>query len=325
MSAQYESSTRGEIDLKEVILYLWGYRMAILSSTASGLVLFAIYAFLIAKPTFVSSALLLPTESQGKDQLGAAAALLGKKPTGNKDADLYQSLLTSRTVIHKLLATKLPNLDDSANGRLEPLCQILGIDTTKPKVLEKATEDLSKSIKVNTKESDEGGILEITFASHTPWLSQEIGNTVMEIGQEELRIVRSRRFQIVISRLEEASKEAQMEWDSSAQAVTDLRDKNRSIILPEQMLALSRLEIEKQAKEQKYLLIRKEYELQKLERAKAAPPMMILDPANLPARKSKPKRALLMAIGMILGAFGSSVGLLMARTIRNNFQESAPA
>lgn len=299
-----------EIDLRELFLALWDRRSIIAMCTAATFTLSAVYAFVIAKPVFESSALLLPTQAPSADQLGAAAALLGKKNGASADVDLYQSLLTSRTVIHKLLKAPIKNLSDTGKGKCQPLFQILNIDTAKPVMLDNAIHAMAKSISVGSKESGVGGILEIKFTAGAPWLAQQIGNSLLEIGQEELRLVRIERSDVIMSRLNVAVAQAKSEWDSTARTLTWYKDRNRSISLPEQMLELSRLEMEKSAKEQKYLLARKEFEIQQLERAKAAPPMMILDPADLPARKSKPKRSLIMALGLILGGIGGCVGVL---------------
>lgn len=299
-----------EIDLRELFLTLWDKRRLIALSSAATLAISAFYAFAVAKPVFESSALLLPTQTATSSDLGAAAALLGGKKSGSADVDLYQSLLTSRTVIHKLLQTPFKNLSDTGKGRIQPLYQIMGIDTVKPGMLDRAVEGMAKSVTVGSKESGAGGILEIKFSAGAPWLAQQIGNKLLEIGQEELRLVRIERSDVILSRLNVAVAQAKSEWDSTARTLTWYKDRNRSISLPEQMLELSRLEMEKSAKEQKYLLARKEYEGQMLERAKAAPPMMILDPADLPSHKSKPKRSLILALGLMVGAMGSCVGIL---------------
>jgi uncharacterized protein involved in exopolysaccharide biosynthesis len=299
-----------EIDLRELFLTLWDKRKFIALSSAATLALSAYYAYRIAKPVFESSALLLPTQTSTSSDLGTAAALLGGKKGGSADVDLYQSLLTSRTVIHKLIMTPFKNQSDTGKGRIEPLYRIIGIDTTNPSAMSGSIKGLAGSVAVGSKESGAGGILEIKFSAGAPWLAQQIGNNLLEIGQEELRLVRIERSDVILSRLNVAVAQARSEWDSTARTLTWYRDRNRSISLPEQMLELSKLEMEKSAKEQKYLLARKEYEVQMLERTKAAPPMMILDPADLPSRKSKPKRSLILALGLMVGGIGSCVGVL---------------
>jgi len=55
----------------------------------------------------------------------------------------------------------------------------------------------------------------------------------------------------------------------------------------------------------------KQYELAKVEEAKEIPVVRVLDPANVPERKSSPHRLVLMMVGLLLGAtFGSSYLLL---------------
>lgn len=309
-------SNNDEIDLLELFQTLWTGRLLIAGASAGALALATVYAFLIAKPTFESSALLLPTQTSAVSaDLGAAAALLGGKKGGSADVDLYQSLLTSRTVIHKLLKAPIQNLSDTGRGRTQPLFQILGLDTTKPNLVENATNSLAKAVTVGSKESGAGGILEITFAAGSPWLAQQIGNSLLDIGQEELRLVRIERSNVVLSRLGIAVAQAHSEWDSTARSLTLYKDRNRSISLPEQILELSRLEMEKSTKEQKYLLARKEYESQMLERAKAAPPMMVLDPASLPTHKSKPKRLFILILGLAAGFSGSCLAVLLRAAI----------
>lgn len=301
-----------EVDLKEMISVLWKKKTQIVLSGVCALFLAFGYAFFIAKPVYESSALLLPTQEQNPDQLSGAAALLGKKiNAGNADVDLYQSLLTSRTVIGKLLRTPMSNKYDSAKGRVEPLATILGIDTSNPISMENAAKDLSKAIIVNSKESGEGGILVIQFYAQSPWLAQAMGQFVLEIGQEQLRVIRIERADVTLPRLGFAVAEAKAEWEAAAKSVAAFKSRNRSIILPEQMLDLSRLQTEQQVKEQKYLLARKEYESESLMKAKAVPPMMILDPANLPAQKIKPKRGLILALGFFVGLALSSLSVLL--------------
>jgi uncharacterized protein involved in exopolysaccharide biosynthesis len=300
-----------EIDLREIFYALCrSYRLIALSTTVA-IALSAFYAFLVVKPVFVSSALLLPTQtSSSSTDLGAATALLGGKKGGAAGVDLYQSLLTSRTVIHKLLQTPINNLSDTGMGRAEPLYRVLGVDTAKPINLDLVIQGLAKSVMVDSKESGAGGILEIKFSASSPWLAQQIGNTLLSIGQDELRKVRIERSDVILTRLDGAVRQSRGEWDSAASALSWYKDRNRSITLQSQFLEMARLEMEKSTKESKYLLARKEYETLVLDREKAAPPMMILDPANLPVHKSKPKRSLILLMGMFFGFSVSCIAVL---------------
>ena len=313
MNQEVKTEEAGEIDLLDLLKFLNHHRWKIAASAIGGLSLAGLYAFVLATPVFMSSALLLPVQSQNLDQLGAASALMGKKLGNSGDVDLYQSLLTSRTVIKKLIRTEIAESDSSS--KMTPVYQALDIDTSNPIKLEVAIKNLSKSIKVDSKESGVGGILEVKAEAKSPWLAQQLLSSILKIGQEEIRLIRIERTNVIINRLGIAVSQAKSEWDSAAGALTWYKDRNRSIILPDQMLKIAKFEMEKQAKEQKYLLARKEYEMQLLEQAKAAPPMMILDPANYPAKASKPQKKLLLVFGLFAGLFGSCGFLMAFRTL----------
>lgn len=303
------SQNQDDIDFRELLSFLWAKKFWILGSSLGCLLFATYYAYFIAKPVYESSALLIPTQAPTGNGLGAAAALMGKTVAGTADMDLYQGLLTSRTVIHKLLRLRMANENDSAKGRPEVLSSILGLDTSDALSIDNTVDAISRSISVGSK-SSEGSILEVKVAAATPWLAQQLGSGLLRIGQEELRLVRIERSSVIMTRLSEAVAQAKSEWDSTAKTLAWYKDRNRSIVLPDQFLALSRLEIEKQAKEQKYLLARRELETQMLEQAKAAPPMMILDGASRPSKKSKPRQKMIMIIGLLGGAFAACASLL---------------
>jgi uncharacterized protein involved in exopolysaccharide biosynthesis len=307
-----------QIELLELILAAWNRRKSIAAASLICMALAGVYGFLIATPAYESSALLLPTQtSTTPDGLGAAAALLGKKGAAAGDVDLYQSLLTSRTVLRKLLKASIPNRSDTAQGRLESIASIYDIDTLKPKQVDRALTRIKKSILVGSKESGLGGILEVRFQAETPWLAKEIGDKVLQIGQEEIIVVRAQRADIILAKLDFAVQQAKSEWDSAATAATRYQEIHRSITSPEQRLDMARLEIEKAAKEQKYLMARREYELQQLEKAKAAPPMLLLDSASTPIYKIKPKRKLLLVVGLFVGFVLSLVYAIGAAAIEH--------
>lgn len=301
-----------ELELRELVLAIWRSRFHAVLGTLLGLTLSVVYAFFVAAPVYESTALLLPTQQATIPDVGAASLLLGRKAPGSGDVDLYQSLLTSRAVIHRLLKTPIRNGSDTGNGRLEPLGTILGIATNNPGDVLAAAKRISSGIKVDTKESGSGGIIAVKFHARTPWLAQEIGSATLRIGQEELYRVRAQRSEIILSRLAAASLQARKEWDSAAEAYTAFSGRNRSIVLPDQELALSRMQMERSAKEQKLQLARKEFEIQLLEQAKATPPLMILDSADMPLRPIAPKKRIIVVAGTALGAFISVAGILAA-------------
>lgn len=302
-------SDASDIDFRAIVLELWSNRLVLLCSAFFGAIVAGSYATFVAKPVFESTVLLIPTEVPKEDQLGTAAALLSKRQTSLGDVSLYQTLLMSRQVINGLLHERIPNLSDSAGGRMEPVYRILNLDSAKAPVMEQAIKDLSRSVSVEavraTAGTGSGGIVQVTVSASSPWLAQELATAILGISDEATLKIRVERNHSIGARLAIATDQARREWDSAAIRLSAYRDRNRSIVLADQILAQSRLEMDKQAKEQKYLMARKELEMLELETLKAAPPMLILDPANLPATKTRPKRSMMVVVGSILGLFGA--------------------
>ena len=71
--------------------------------------------------------------------------------------------------------------------------------------------------------------------------------------------------------------------------------------MPDQQLSLEALVIDKSAKEQKYLMARKELEDVNLNVLKISEPMVIIDSLEIPRKKTKPNRRLYVLGGLMLG------------------------
>ena len=301
-----------EIDLRELILSVWRRKWTVAAAAFAGCIISIAYAFYVPE-VFESTVLLIPTETQKPDQLGAAAALIGgKKAPGTGDLDLYQSLLTSRTVMKKLLRTKIPNWSDTGKGRLEPLLTIFKADTLNRIQYSFLLEGLSRSIFVQSPGTGSGGILQVSVDASTGWLAQEIADTLIALGQDEITRVRAERMDAILPVLEVSAKAAKADWDQIISAIARYRDRNRSILLPNQQLELDRMMMERQLQEQKYLLARKEVEQQILERRKAVPPAVVLDSADLPPIRKKPRRSVIVLIGTALGGM-LAVGWILSQ------------
>lgn len=298
------------VDFVALALLLWHRRAILVAATVLMGATFYATSFAL-REEYESTILLLPTETPKLDQLGAAAALLGKKAsTGSADLELYQTLLTSRTVTSQLLRTGFANRHDTGSGRVEPLFRILGIDTSDPGELYAAERDLATSIEVGSVGTGLGNILQVTLKAPHPWLARDLAEQTVSIGQEAFRKVRIERSETILSRLVVASEAARRDWDEAARKASQYKEQHRSISLPELQYDLDRILMEKQLKEQKYVLARREVEQLALEQAKAAPPAMILDKATTPPWRTRPKRALLAIVGMVLGAAGSCAAVL---------------
>jgi capsule polysaccharide export protein KpsE/RkpR len=90
--------------------------------------------------------------------------------------------------------------------------------------------------------------------------------------------------------------------------------------VPDLGLRYSRLLRDIKVQETVFELLTQQYELAKMEEAKDSPTIQVLDPADVPERKSKPKRGTIVFVV----AFAVLVGASMMVMIRHGGHESTP-
>lgn len=311
-----DPGTPDELDLVQMAKDLWLVRWRILGLTGAGFLLAIAFAFWLPKK-YTSTVLLVPTENQSGNALMGAASLLGKKGGKQGDVELYQALLTSRTVLGQLLRTPMPDWRDSSHGEIRPLLEIMRLDTNNALKVESALNGMAASIKIETDESGSSGIVEVAVVNRRPWLAKQIADAVVQAGQEEIRRVRAERFDAILDRLGEAVKSAEREWDVASTRLATFREANRALSSPFIQRQEDRLRLELESKQQGLLQARSQYQVQLLERERAAPPMVVLDKANLPAKKSGPKRGMIIVVLTFLAGSGAFSFYALLWLLRN--------
>lgn len=296
-------NSKGEmIDLKRLIVNVakkWKFIGAVGAVFA---LIFGMYAVFIVKPLYVAHAQLIPTKGSGDVQFAAAAALMGSKSSGN-DAELFQHLLTSRKVAKEFIKSKC---SDGTGKKADVMASIMKIDYGSPEEIDNAIDLISKSVSVDVDSKGGVSVVAFSFSATSPWFAKYGGNCFLQSAIFAFNEVKGLRYKTSSRHLEIAVEKAYQEWQLAAEDVAEFKDRNRSIILPNQELSLSKLEIEKSAKEQKYLLARREQEEMNFNSVKMSEPMVIIDSLELPIKKSKPNRRMYVLGGLFLGIFLST-------------------
>lgn len=294
-----------EIDLRKVIRDLWEGRFLILGFVVAFAFLSSTYA-LLKKPSYESNVLLIPTDPRSSSSLADAVSFLGSKTGKGDDLDLYQMLLTCRTVVEQVFQAEFIDQSDTGRGRKAPLYMLLGVDATDPEKVHDGIENLTRAVKVGAPPEDPGGgVIQVNVRASSSWLAKQLADKFVDVGQVEIRRVRASRFETTLQRLQGAAKEAYLELDRASQELALFRSKNRSITQPEQQVDLDRLQLENDVKQQKYMMVRREIEALVLEKEKAVPPAIVLDSAHAPVRRSSPKRTMIV---MLATLFGGALG-----------------
>ena len=96
----------------------------------------------------------------------------------------------------------------------------------------------------------------------------------------------------------------------SENALKEFREKNRQVLSPQLLLEQERLIRDVQINATIYTELRKQFELVKIEEVKNIPVINVMDSARAPAKKDKPKRAIIVLSVFFLsflGAVGYSI------------------
>ena len=92
----------------------------------------------------------------------------------------------------------------------------------------------------------------------------------------------------------------------------EFREKNRQVLSPQLLLEQERLIRDVQINATIYTELRKQYEIVKIEEVKNIPIINIMDTARAPAKKDKPKRAIIV-LSVFFLSFFSSVGYTIVK------------
>ena len=99
--------------------------------------------------------------------------------------------------------------------------------------------------------------------------------------------------------------EVKQDLTKAENTLKEFREKNRQVLSPQLLLEQERLIRDVQINAVVYTELRKQFELVKIEEVKNIPVINVMDPARAPARKDKPKRAVIVLTVLFLSFFGT--------------------
>ena len=296
-----------EVDLYKLFAQLWEKRYKISIITGIFTLLGIIYAFLIATPMFMSSITLYPAnqEKNSNSQLQVLAAQFGFGGFSSSNDFNIPDFVKSRRLRKKILAKKwMTKKNPNIAIYLYDFWEIDGDSLIVRKEL--ALEKLSELISVGT--DDETELITISILTEEPQLSANIVNF---IGEEVTRYIseekqyygkENRKF------IERRLADTKAELTAAEVILKKFRENNRaSTETPELQLEYRRLKRNLNIKEEIYLTLAKQRELAIIEEAKDTPIINILDVGEKPIKKTKPRRALIVLVYLLIGGI---VGVL---------------
>lgn len=277
--------------------------------------LFTLIFVSIATPSYEAKGRLLPTsDAANMGVMGVLSGIFGQGGFGSIDGApssfLYAEILNSNTVLTSVMETEYEFLDGSKliKGDLYDIFnwprEYESIEKMKEKVLSKMNL--------------ENGLITISAEAPFPELAQLIVNTwIKELDEfnKNIRITQASENLIYLNkRIDETREELEIVTDSLITYLNTNRGYPETAS-PIVRSRVERLELNKQVKEDIFIVLSKECEMAKLNKRKTTPVVSILDTAVLPSEKSGPKKIPVFIISLFFSfiIIGISISILEAR------------
>ena len=292
--------------------WIWLHRRTFVIITAA-ITILATTSLMLQPRKFSAQVTILPgTQAETPNLLGQVASFAGLSlGEENSLAQLYGQIIRS----DRLLASTLDR-DWPYHGHDAPvsLYEILGIADSKAEAGPRERHRLLRTLRndvVSFFRDERTGYMILSVAvPRDPQLAADLANflaTKLEDIDRAIRLERAdEHLDFVSSRLVEV----QAGLDAAANALTTFLNENRAYTASPALLQRhGELEREVSAQTSIWIELRRQVELAEIDRHKESGVFTVLDAATPPLRKTSPKLATSLAIGIALGLFMSFVSL----------------
>ena len=258
-----------------------------------------------------SEARILPTDTKGSGglgQLAAAAAAFGVGVPGQDSGDAnFVDILNSRSIREDLLKTEFQFRARSWRFGAEKMRQETLYNYLKAKNVDRAVEAVGAIL--STSRDLKSKIITISADTLSPELSQQLVQRATKYLEmfvmDKGRTKGTEKARFAEARLKE-SREEMAQAEDAFRRFLEVNRNYQTSADPSVRLIGNRLEAELKLRQQLVLTISMSREQAFLEAKNDIPIVNILDDANLPIDKSRPKRFIIV----ILAFFGASIGAL---------------
>ena len=339
-----------EIRLSDIVQFFKRNRLRIIIGALIGLIIGGLYAF--SKPNVYTAQVTVMPEVQSKSasglgNLGSLAGLAGISldNLGGQDAirpDLYPNVLQSvpfaldvlkQPVYSQKFKAKM-TLQEFMNrmdetGFFRAVTGFFSGNKSGEKEEQSDPGNFSQAIQV-TKQQDEliksvqesasavhdkkTGIITVTAVEPDPVVAATVARLSLEYLTNYVTTYRTEKARKQVAFLIQQVREARSRYQDSEYALSNYRDRNRSLFLNTAKIEEQRLQADYLLAQSVYNELSKQLEQAKIKVQEETPVFKMLEPPTVPLRKSGPKRTFIMLGFAALGAFLSAV-LAVARLI----------
>ncbi|MFD2571255.1 Wzz/FepE/Etk N-terminal domain-containing protein [Spirosoma soli] len=350
-----------EIRLSDIVQFLRDSRRLILLGALSGLVVGALYAF--SKPDMYTAQVTVMPEIQtkgtaGLSSLGSLAGLAGLNldNLSASDAirpDLYPNVLQSVPFALNLLKQPVYSSEFKQEMTLGEFLNRMGnygiIRKVENSFYNKRNSENNKDEWIDpknfsqalqvTKEQDEyiksvqesatavydkkSGILTITTTEPDPVVAATVARLSLEYLTDYITTYRTEKASKQVGFLVKQVGEAKTRYQAAEYALSNYRDRNRSLFLNTAKIDEQRLQADYLLAQTVYNDLSKQLEQAKIKVQEETPVFKTLEPPTVPLHKSGPKRTFIMLGFAVIGAFVTLIVLLVKLIKGRNFTHIA--
>jgi len=285
--------------------------VALSCAAATGLV----SLFLV--PTFTATTSFVPEASNQArlpSNLTGLAAQFGLSlgSEASKSPKFYAEVLRSRELMEHVLLSKYVN---------PSLARSAGDSATLLSILDLGGRSLADSVSRGVKKLDRlmgvqvstpTNIVTLNVDAHDPALAAAIANRFIEYlnafnaQSRQSQASEQRRF------VEQRVADGERELRDAEEGLRQFYERNRSWQQsPQLMFEEGRLRRQVDVRQEVYLTLKREYEMARIEEVNDTPVITVIDTATAPTKKSKPKRGLMAAVALVLGAMAAVFWIAM--------------
>ncbi len=339
-----------EIDIRDIILPLWRSRKQILTTAIIFAIIGGIIGFL-TPATYTASSTFLPQTAQAggglSGSLGGLASLAGinlNAPLAGNEIppSMYATVLGSQPFKQRILDAKIGVNEDSLNYRdyltnqpksfldLVGECtiglpgKILGsISATEESVSELGGNglnvisneefELQKSLisKISIANDKKEGVVTLTVVESDPFVAAQIAQVTENALQDWIIEHKIKNAKAQYDFIEKQFEAKQKEFYSIQEQLANYTDRNQNVLAASYLTRLDRLQAEFDLVNTVYSELAKQKEQAAIQLSKDTPTFSVLDPVNVPNKKSGPKKKIYVMVGFFIGFLLFSIYLVI--------------
>ena len=302
LSNSQNNISEDEIDLAEYAKVIWQWRYFTAGLILVSLTFTFVYTLLM-EPLYIAKTTLLPTKSSSVN-MGAMSGLVSSfglsVPVEDDPSAVYENILLSRTFLSEFINDTLPAKNYPEGRPVKDIMEIKAPDSSN------AAITLAGELEPLIEYKKEKNVYMLSVTSSDSVFSAALANRLVEKLEEfnnEKRILKIRNNRKFIEqRLFETEKDLRV----ARRRLTTFRKQNMRLDVSRAPQLLDKQEWllqEVKAKQEIYIMLRKELEMAKIEEEKEKPYVQVLDNAIPPNPTYKPAKKLLLAVSVVLGLF----------------------